>query len=260
MLYNPEEYWDYRAKNNPKLKSVGFCGNTLKSRVYWKIHRYIFMRDIIPLIKKLVENNKTLRILELGCGVGRWASLIGKVFKEELEKGEINYRGIDVSREMILQAKELEKSNLEFENIGILKLEEKRDYDLVFSFTVLQHLKRDNQKKAFRKISKITKSGGYFVAFELLENDAKKYANHVFPNKKNKWIEMLKKNEFKIESVIPSLYEFKYPISTNSMIIRIMNKTLQFCECFFSPLAEALYSQVLDEDRATHILIKALKN
>jgi len=92
------------------------------------------------------------RILDLGCGNGR---LI-----KALEKYEIEYCGLDISEELVKNARKsfpLEK----FVVSNLLKTPfPKESYDAVISIATLHHLPSLNHKDAFVEMKRILKPGG----------------------------------------------------------------------------------------------------
>ncbi|QOR35007.1 class I SAM-dependent methyltransferase [Clostridium sp. 'deep sea'] len=96
-----------------------------------------------PSIKQLLPNIQNKKILDLGCGSGRFSFLL-----ESLNPRKIT--AIDLSQQMLNKAKEIantKQSKVEFltadiENLSIL---EDNSYDLVFSSTTLHYLPQLNK-------------------------------------------------------------------------------------------------------------------
>ncbi|MEW6441346.1 MAG: sulfotransferase [bacterium] len=100
---------------------------------------------------------RELRLLEIGCGVGRMSRHLADAF------GEVC--GVDVSGEMIDRARRLhaERANLKFYETDGSSLEPFSDgyFDIVFSFIVFQHVpSKDVLMRNFREIRRVVKPGG----------------------------------------------------------------------------------------------------
>lgn len=158
-------------------------------------------------------NQKNPKILEVGCGSGRDAKKILKITK--------NYEGFDISKGMIVMA----KNKYPTVNFFVADFEEylfpDNQYDIVFAFASLLHTNKYGVKKVIKKISKTVMSGGllfitlkerekyqvetkedrfgrrtfYFYTPELIESFAKEYFETVFVERqkigKTNWFSIL---------------------------------------------------------------------
>ncbi len=100
------------------------------------------------------------RSLDFGCGVGRVTRYLGKYFKESI--------GIDISEEMIKNAKELNKKykNCKFilNKRDDLRIFPENYFDLVYSNLVLQHISNKKRiKKYIEEFFRITKKRGLII-------------------------------------------------------------------------------------------------
>src|SRR3990172_10627753 len=87
----PKEYWDSVAKKYKSLDAVLVPGDLpSKNQYYDSVQRKVLTRILEKLPKRL-------KILEIGCGVGRWCRL--------LAKAGLDVTGVDISDEMIEVAK-----------------------------------------------------------------------------------------------------------------------------------------------------------
>lgn len=144
--------WNERARENAR-----WFINTLKieqtEEEFDRTGRQDFdglIRCELPLLTGRREP-KTLRVLEIGCGIGRMTKYLAEVF------GEVH--AVDVSGEMIRQAKERLKnlSNVHFHEGNGSDFTDFPDeyFDLVFSAYVFQHVPsfeviRSNIRDGFR--------------------------------------------------------------------------------------------------------------
>ena len=86
------------------------------------------------IIKKFISNKN---VLEIGCGSGLLAEKI-------INSGAKSYTGYDFAASAILKAKERckDKKNIFFYDKSIMDIEEKNDYDFVFSLGLIDWLNR----------------------------------------------------------------------------------------------------------------------
>lgn len=116
---------------NRMYKEGGWQGNYLKH--YTHSPYFETWKRVLALIGDL--SNK--KILDIGCGVGQFASFLK-------DNGLRNYCGIDFSREAISQAKQKELEGFIFkqENIFCSSIFEEK-FDCVVILEVLEHLNED---------------------------------------------------------------------------------------------------------------------
>jgi len=94
--YDPKKYWSLRAKEakakNRLIDAVCTYDKNDKIRqIRNKVMDYTQKKILSDFIKK--ENLKKKKVLEVGCGIGRWVLFFKKRGAE--------YYGIDISDEMI---------------------------------------------------------------------------------------------------------------------------------------------------------------
>lgn len=98
--------------------------------------------------RRIVPLNKNMRVLELGCGAGRWALRIAPFVSKVV--------GVDFSKEMIKLAREhqhnLSLHNVEFYVSVIQDVLWKADFDVVYLSGVTQHL---NESQLHQTLSHI---------------------------------------------------------------------------------------------------------
>ncbi|MEX2161874.1 MAG: class I SAM-dependent methyltransferase [Anaerolineales bacterium] len=106
------------------------------------------------------------RILDFGCGAGDLA-----FEAEEFTKGESAIVGIDPSPEMIKVARQKgakKNSKVTFQVEAVEKMSfPDASFDVVTSSFVLHHLPAELQKKAFKELRRVLKSGGLFFAIDI---------------------------------------------------------------------------------------------
>lgn len=116
---------------------------------------YYHERVIFPSLKKLYQPKNGDHVLDVGCGQG--------VYERLLPAG-VNYTGIDLSKELIAEAKKLDhsKSHSYFVADATHALPVESDsYDLAISILALQNMKEANV--AIREMARSVKVGGTII-------------------------------------------------------------------------------------------------
>ena len=112
-----------------------------------------------PAIKQLLPNIKNKKVLDLGCGTGRFSFLLETLFPAKVV-------GIDLSQQMLNKATEIghnKQSSVEFikgdiENLTLIK---DNSFDFVFSSTTLHYL--PDLAKVIGEVSRVLVSGGVCI-------------------------------------------------------------------------------------------------
>ena len=121
----------------------------------------------IEILSKYI--NKTMKILDVGCGYGR-------TLRELYDRGYKNLIGIDFSSKMIERASSL-NPNILFELTDGKRLDfEDNSIDCVILLAVLTCIiDEDSQKALIREIHRILKNGGILYINDFLVNDSDMY-------------------------------------------------------------------------------------
>lgn len=98
------------------------------------------------------------RVLDFGCGNGRFLEF---VYQKDLK---INYRGVDVSEELINLAKEKYKK----ESFSLIENEQnlpfkKSEFDVVVSIAVFHHFNSFMAEKSLKEIKRVLKKDGIVI-------------------------------------------------------------------------------------------------
>jgi SAM-dependent methyltransferase len=185
-----------------KNKQVGVSetayGESLSSRNYWKNHRNK-LDDLYPseryFLEPVIKCSKS--VLDVGCAAGG-------SFDFCLEaKSNIDYTGIDISKELINIARELHPTGDFFVFDGHEITLENKKVDLVFSIGVLHHLHhwRNMIKQMVNFSSKFTIFDLRLSSEDTLDNAIKYYQKVTFDGK---W-----KSKTVISYLVVNIDEFK---------------------------------------------------
>ena len=131
------EDWDARAHENA-MHYVATGKSDWTSEDFLDSGRADIGRFVVPILPVICAGRdaKTMRVLDIGCGLGRLTNALGEVFGEA--------HGIDVSDEMIRQGKEflagIENVYLYKSSGTDLSLFPDDHFDFAFSYIVFQHI------------------------------------------------------------------------------------------------------------------------
>ena len=173
-------------------------GESQSSRNYWKNNRNK-LDDLYPSERYFIEPaiKCAKYVLDVGCAAG------GSFDFCKEAKSNIDYTGIDISKELIDIAKEFYPKGLFFVYDGHEIIFEENKFDLVFSIGVVHHLQHWRRiiKQMVKCSSKSTIFDIRLTKKETLDND-KKYYQYV------KFDEKLK-NKTAISYLVINIDEFK---------------------------------------------------
>jgi SAM-dependent methyltransferase len=148
------------------------------------------------------------RVLDIGCGTGRDASLF--------QPNGYDYVGIDISSGMIAEARKL-FPEAEFKEMDLSKLEfPNESFDGIWSFAAYLHLPKDEINKAIEEANRVLKLGGIgFISikkgsFEKYLGDDEKKRYWSFWGK-NQFAQILKDNGFEIVKVWEDKRDYNPP-------------------------------------------------
>lgn len=117
-------------------------------------------RKNTPINQCIVDFAKNLKpnmcVLDIGCGTGYPIS-------SYLSSQGFQVTGIDISEEMIKQAKQLGLPNANFLVENILNFNSEEKYDAIIAFDSIWHVEHDKQEEVYRIISSLIAPGGVFL-------------------------------------------------------------------------------------------------
>ncbi|DAB03075.1 TPA: hypothetical protein CPT89_04255 [Candidatus Gastranaerophilales bacterium HUM_11] len=142
-----KEFWQKRANNINNLQTVLLGSDNTGSE------QYIRNENEKRIVEKIIEKIQNPGILDIGCGIGRWA--------ENLQNKFEYYVGVDFSEGFINYAskKFTNFSNVKFYNNSILNLDKDiltSRFNLIICTGVLMYINDENISnifKAFRQVS-----------------------------------------------------------------------------------------------------------
>ena len=117
-------------------------------------------------------------ILDIGCGIGRWADAVVGQCKE--------YYGVDFSSEMIAVAKEnIKKENCHFYTMSLADALSDpkitaRKYDLVLMAGVSMYINEDELKESYRLLRNLVNKDSLFYFEESVGKKERLTLNHIW--------------------------------------------------------------------------------
>jgi SAM-dependent methyltransferase len=167
------DYWtDMHEQTTDQLAAVLFPDRSpLFNRFFDAVQRFAIGRAVASIDDSLGAS----RILDIGCGRGRWLQYFSSLGAEP--------EGIDVAPAAV-QACRLAGFTVRLEAAEELSSEDE-SFDLVSAITVLLHLTPESQAAATREMSRVCRAGGHILILEPTHADS---ASHVFPRSVQAWI------------------------------------------------------------------------
>lgn len=183
--YEPKKYWEARAKHSANDLYRAVCAYGYSRTENWaadRVQSYVLSRFLQEL------NIGKAKVLELGCGAGRWAP--------RFQKAGANYTGVDISEGMLALARNRTPS-ANFEHLTASKLPFDDDsFDLVFTVTVLHHNPYERQDELIDELLRVTKPGGFILLLEdIVSSDRRQISFNMFPRPIEDWIAAVKREE-----------------------------------------------------------------
>lgn len=147
----PKSYRDsHKSEDRGKIYDSIYMSDTYDSRV-WKLEKKVLEKEFSRLDQKPVEN-----YLDFACGTGR--------ILEVFEKKSINPIGIDVSNEMIKEAKEkYKKTKFIISDITENHMIFNHKFELITAFRFFYNAEEILRKKVLQALYKLLKENGIFI-------------------------------------------------------------------------------------------------
>ena len=180
-------YTDAVKRGDYELYSGNLYGKYDNIRTFWEdqLTRFVIRPFLSKLVSKKQEQNKKLRILDMGCGSGQGYELITRIDKKGIDLGlhhdrilpeeEIEvYLGIDLNKEMVNKGNEIfaNKPFVQFKQAdlceGLAAVKDENPFDIYFSsYGSLSHLSRTHLQELLINICKHGENGS-LILLDLL--------------------------------------------------------------------------------------------
>jgi 2-polyprenyl-3-methyl-5-hydroxy-6-metoxy-1,4-benzoquinol methylase len=130
----------------------------------WSRNEPILLSDYSarPFVLDLCEPLKNLNVLDIGCGEGY-------VGRQILKRGAQHVDGIDISDNMIANAKQIQENeniqNATYKAMDVsdFKADKKEKYDLIIAMFLFNYLTIEETQATMEKAIQLLKPGGYLI-------------------------------------------------------------------------------------------------
>ncbi len=189
-------FWEKTAEKFGRNGYKAVCTPTSAGLVNWYVNTLQS-----TALSSVLDNCRGLTVLDVGCGVGRWALKLGQI--------GANTIGIDISRKMLKEAKGrlclkgYHEAELIVASVTNLPFKESC-FDVCLSVTVLQHVVEEvDLKTSIVELVRVAKKGGRLLLLEASPQEPKPTFRD-FPTAfraTNEWLALLLNPNTKLEQL-----------------------------------------------------------
>ncbi len=156
------------------------------------LNRYYayFQGRVVERFLGQIELDPESRILEIGCGSGRWCQRLRL-------RGQRSVVGLDIGqRQLAANRRHYGAAPWFVAGIGSRLPFRDASQELVYTVAVLHHLPREQQGQALDEIRRVLRPGGALFVLESTETDST--SPHLFPRPLDGWVDLLEDHGFKV--------------------------------------------------------------
>ncbi|MBY6916660.1 class I SAM-dependent methyltransferase [Clostridium botulinum] len=164
-----KDYWNSIGDTGSGAFGIGSFGDGGDCEVLYR--HYLEIKHL----NKILKFNKSMKVLELGCGAGRFAYSIAPYVDK--------YVGIDYSLEGIQIAKEVCENaaidNVDFIQASIIDFDYSEKFDVIYFGGVIQYLNDEDIKKTLTNLKNFIKEDTIIIDRSSVRNNVRHIADSI---------------------------------------------------------------------------------
>lgn len=192
--YEARSYWDQRAELFEVDPYLSVC-SLHKSRDDNEQVHALQRQRLLPLVTSFLSGPEP-RVLEVGCGVGRWAKALGAA--------DVRYTGVDLSHKMLARARRENRGSLFVQSAARALPFAAESFDFTLTVTVLHHIPYGEQEAAVQELVRVTQPGGHVVTLEDIRQPANPH--HMFSHPPEGWVALFAQAGCRLVQSLPLCY------------------------------------------------------
>ena len=210
LAIDHEEHWLFKSEETIWNEKAG---NNAAYEMWNEKDDKKYMQTTVECVQNIIkefsfkEAKDKIKLLEIGCGIGRLTNLVAEIIQSRGYK----VLGVDVSPAMINMAKIYGKDifNAEYQvsNGRDLASIENESIDGVYSMVTFQHIPQEAFKGYIKEVGRVLKMGGKF-RFQYVEGKNDGILTH--DNKKDDVIKWLEESGFEVLKVEEKLMHHRW--------------------------------------------------
>lgn len=209
-----------------------FYDNNVNSTIRdYEFHRwfstgnnYILYKDTYHSLNRFLSKIKFENVLEVGAGSGIWSKslFLNKGDKVKLHDVDISKEMINLHKKYFPNSKNISYYNDDITTMDIKKFENKMD--LFFSIRCIEYIEDFNV--LFSNVNKVLKKNGHGIIITKKTPIVRKAKNHTVNNGMDNLKKSIRKNNLKMEKIIPVSYQIPIPHIRNITLLTKINNWL----------------------------------
>lgn len=169
MTYDPYAYWSERTR----AVMNGSAPEEVRKR---DVEVDALVPERVEFIKRELSRDRPSRLLDVGCGFGRWSAALSGHYD--------TYHGVDVVEERVAEARKVYGvQNITFERVTHDRVWRLRPrFDAAFTSNVIQHLPLYVAQRLLQSVGRSMRPGGRLILWEnCIDPESSRWAPHMIP-------------------------------------------------------------------------------
>ena len=176
-MYSPKDYWANLANSYDKVDASALAPILHPQAPAWFNHAIDNLQfRALKRALSIAEISPGSRILDVGCGTGRWLRRFGELGFSPI--------GVDATFGMLSIARSHRTTAPLAVGLASSLPFSEAAFDAVSDITVVQHIPYELQSKALQEMVRVLRPGGRMILLELIRGKG----SHIFPRPPLEWI------------------------------------------------------------------------